>query len=81
MMNGEYDGMMGNDGWMMMWMLVWFLVVIAVLAVAVFAIVRWTRPRNESMDEAHQLLRRRFAAGEIDKDEYLSRQGDLGPPR
>lgn len=70
MMNGGYG-----------WMLVWLFIVVAVIAVAVFAVVRLARPRQESYDEAHELLRRRYAVGEIDKDEYMSRQTDLGRPR
>lgn len=73
-MNGDY-------GWTMMWMLVWLFIVVAVLAVAVFAVVRLARPRQESYDGAQELLRRLYAAGEIDKDEYVSREADLGRPR
>ena len=76
-MDGGYDGMMGG-GWMIAWMLLWLLIVGAVLAVAVFGIVRFSPPRNEPRDEALELLRRRYAAGEIDKDEYASRVSDLG---
>ena len=76
-MDGGYDGMMGG-GWMIAWMLVWILIVGAVLAVLVFGIVRFSQPRRESRDEALELLRHRYAAGEIDKDEYASRASDLG---
>ena len=76
MMNGSYDGMF--NGWMMGWMFVWFLVGVAILVVAVFAIVRLSRPRPKGYDEAHELLRRRFAAGEIDADEYASCRDGLG---
>lgn len=80
MLNGDHDGMMmnGGDGWMMIWMVIWLLIVLAVLAVAVFAIVRFTRPGGGSRDEALDVLRRRFAAGEIDEDEYSARRSNLG---
>lgn len=75
MMNGSYDGMMnGEYGWMF----VWFFIVVAVLAIAIFAVVKFARPGQEQPDEAHQLLRRRYASGEIDADEYASRQVGLG---
>ena len=70
----------GGGGWMMAWMLVWLLIVIGVLAVAVFAIVRFSSPRRDSRDDARDILRRRYAAGQVDKDEYLSRLADLDSP-
>ncbi len=69
------NGMMVGMG---VWMLLWVLVGIAVLALAVVGIlslVRRTdnpRPAPPSGEEpAEDLLRRRYAAGEIDEDEYL----------
>jgi len=56
------------------------LIVVGVLAVAVFAIVRFSSPRPQSRDDARDILRRRYAAGQIDKDEYLSRLADLDSP-
>lgn len=89
MMDHGYGGMMnGGYGGMALWMVVAFVIVIAVLAVVVFTIVRLTGPRStsrdearDSRDEARELLRHRYAAGEIDKDEFTSRQGDLGRSR
>lgn len=85
MMEGGMMGMMGG------WMLLWTLVGIAVLVVAVLAAI-WlikhrspARPdttptalgkRNE-VASAQELLRRRYAAGEIDREEYLRMQRDL----
>lgn len=78
MMDGDYNGMMGGGyGWMMAWMLIWFLVAIALVAVAVFAVVRFSGPRTKSRDAALSELRRRYAAGELDDDEYRRRRAGL----
>ncbi|SFQ69592.1 putative membrane protein [Amycolatopsis arida] len=73
------DGMMGM-GW---WMLLWGLVGLAVLTLAVLGIV-WlvrsltNRPAAPLEDPARAELRRRYAAGQLDRDEYLRRLDDLG---
>ena len=66
---------------MMMWMLVWGLVGLAVLAVLVAGIV-WFVGGNATggaprEPEPADVLRRRYAAGEIDEDEYLRRLSGL----
>jgi putative membrane protein len=77
------DGMMGaGHGWMMVvWSLLWLLALAAVLAVAVFGILRFSDRPTVKDDEANMLLRRRYALGEIDRDEYLSRRDDLDSTR
>lgn len=85
MMDG---GMMG--GGMMAAMGIWvLLVVITLLAVLVFSVlgsvwlVRRLRqdvggtPVSWNSDSAHDMLRRRYAAGEIDDDEYERRLSAL----
>ncbi len=74
-------GMMGGMG---VWMLLWVLVGIAVLALVVVGIlwlVRRTdnpRPAPPSGEEPPEdLLRRQYAAGEIEEDEYLRRHAGL----
>lgn len=74
-------GMMGGMG---LWMLLWALVGIAVVALAVLGIVWLVRrtdssrpvPRTQS-ESAEDVLRRRYAAGEIDEDEYVRRRAGL----
>lgn len=76
------DGMMGM-GWMM---LVWGLAGLAVLALLVAGVV-WLvrssqdrgRPALSAADEdaAERELRRRYAAGEIDQEEYTRRLDTL----
>lgn len=70
-------------GMMMMWMLLWGLVGLALLGLAVVGIVTMVRrsdrdedriPRMESPEE---VLKRRYAAGEIGEDEFFARRAGL----
>lgn len=76
-MNGTDMGMSG----MMVWMLVAGLLGLAALAAVVvgtvWAMRRWSAPSRQSAESAQEQLRRRFAAGEIDEDDYLSRRALL----
>ena len=75
MMEGGMMGMMG--GWMLLWALVGIaLLVVAVLA-AIWLVKHRTPARPDAATSAEELLRRRYAAGEIDREEYLRMQGDL----
>lgn len=71
--------MMG--GMMVWWMALWGLVVIAILVAAVFGLVWLVRNASGSVvprtDGAEEVLRRRYAEGQIDQDEFLSRQAEL----
>jgi putative membrane protein len=72
-------------------MLLWALVGLAVLVLAVLAAVWLARRlspgrrdalpsapgRRDEAPSAQELLRRRYAAGEIDREEYLRMQRDL----
>ena len=81
---GHDGGMM--DGGMMMgmmggWMLLWALVGLALLVVAVLAAVWLVKHRSPAGPGAgpgpEEVLRRRYAAGEIDREDYLRMQRDL----
>lgn len=75
--------MMDGMGGMMMWMLLWGvvgLVLIALAVVGVVAMVRRSdreRDRTPAVDSPDEVLKRRYAAGEIGEDEYLSRRAGL----
>ncbi len=82
---GDMMAMMG--GWMLLWALVGLaLLVLAVLG-AIWLARRLSRDRREEAHgsprrpdkapSAQELLRRRYAAGDIDRDEYLRMQRDL----
>lgn len=69
-------GMMGTGWW---WMLVWSLVGLAILIAAIAAVVWLTRqaPAGATRHSAEDVLRRRYAAGEIGRDEFMQRLQDL----
>lgn len=70
-------------GGMMMWMLLWGLVGLAVLGLAVVGIVTMVRrsdrdgDRVPKVESPEEVLKRRYAAGEIDGDEFLTRRAGL----
>ncbi|WP_219418102.1 SHOCT domain-containing protein [Pseudonocardia nigra] len=82
------DGMMGDGmmGAMGIWGILAILTLLAVLVVAVLASIWLVRKLREDgrtptttvgAESAHEALRRRYAAGEIDDDEYEHRLAAL----
>jgi putative membrane protein len=74
-------GMEGMGG-MMLWMLIWGLVGLALLVLTVVGIVWLVRRGTGSNQPAppespEEILRRRYAAGELDEDEYFRRRAGL----
>jgi putative membrane protein len=63
----------GGSGWWMMGVGILFWVVLIVLAVWLVVRVTGQRPSASGSESAEELLRRRFASGEIDSDEYERR--------
>ena len=63
------------------WMVLWGLLAVALIVLAVVGTVWLVRSLTTDKPAARQSwddeLRRRYAAGEIDRDEYLRRQQDL----
>lgn len=73
---------MGWMGGMMLWMLIWGLVGLALLALMVVGIVWLVRGGNGTKrlpppESPEEILRRRYAAGELDEDDYLRRRAGL----
>ena len=70
-------------GGMMLGMLIWGLLAVALLVLAILATVwlarHMTGAGNPSAahESPEDILRRRYAAGELDEDEYLSRRAGL----
>jgi len=64
-MMGGFDWGMGLSGWL--WMVLAVVLVVAVVLAAVAAIPRRDRP---PIDDAAQILKARFARGEISTEEY-----------
>jgi putative membrane protein len=83
--NGTCDMEMGGMemGGMMLGMAIWGLLGLALLALAIVATVWLARRMNATGDPSparespEDILRRRYAAGELDEDEYLSRRAGL----
>lgn len=77
MMHGEGDHMM--SGWMNGWMLLWALLALALIVLAVVAtvwLVQHLAGRPSGNDQT-RLLEQRYAAGDIDRDEFMQRRADL----
>jgi len=77
-MNGGMDMTFGwhyANGWMMGAGLLFPLLLLVLIGVGIWLLVRNLnqRPAMSSPNEAEEVLRRRFAAGEIDADEYERR--------
>lgn len=77
----DMDGM--GIGGMMIGMLIWGLLGLALLALAIVATIWLVRglTRRGEPDSTHEspedILRRRYASGELDQDEYQSRRSQL----
>lgn len=71
-----YDGGWGMGGGLVLWTLI----LVAVVVVLVFFVFRGNglgqRSTNPS-DSPEEILKRRYARGEIDRDEYERRLNDL----
>ncbi|MCC7024188.1 MAG: SHOCT domain-containing protein [Thermomicrobiales bacterium] len=74
MMNGW-----GMTGWGWGWMTIWWLLAIVIIALLVAAALRNSSGARsaESPDSALAVLRRRYAAGEIDEAEFRRRRAEL----
>ncbi len=71
-------GMMWGWGvWMVLWGLVGLTVLVAGVLAIVWLIRNLTSQGRREGDPAEQELRRRYAAGEIARDQYLEMSSDL----
>lgn len=72
-------------GGMMAWMVIWALLGVALLVLAIVGTVRLVRgsttknqrDSNSAVESPEEVLRRRYAGGEIDEEEYLQRRAGL----
>lgn len=81
--SGGVQNMMGMMGFMGFGMLMWLVVVAAVIGVVVYFVIRTTRRDStfsgirSSHREPMDILRERYAKGEIDRDTYERMKNDL----
>jgi putative membrane protein len=68
-----------DGGWWMMGltMVVWVLLLVLLVALIVWLVSRASRGPDRGVDSAEEVLRRRFAAGDIDAEEYERRLSAL----
>lgn len=80
MMGGMMDGMMGS-GMMATWMILsWILLLALVVAVALAIVwmMRRLRPAEQPIETPYMILKRRYAAGEIDAEQFEKMKYQLG---
>jgi putative membrane protein len=58
-------------------MVVFVIAVIAVVVIGIALVVRGSTASKPVLDDPKEVLKRRYAAGEIDEDEYLRRMSGL----
>ena len=59
------------------WMWIFWILVIALIVFLVQRPLPWMGPRDESSLSAEEILKRRYARGEIGKEEYERKLEDL----
>ncbi len=69
--------MSGMMGWMLVAGLLGLAVLVTVVVGTAWAIRRWSAPGHQGAESAQDQLKRRFAAGDIGEDDYLSRHALL----
>ena len=75
MMNGGY-GM--GWGWSIIMMAFWIAVIVGIISLIRWVVVSTNKGREtRAEDSAIEILKRRYASGEINKDEYEEKKKDL----
>jgi putative membrane protein len=59
------------------WMWIFWILVIVLIVYAIWRPSPWTGPRDESSLSAEEILKRRYARGEVGKEEYDRKLEDL----
>ena len=75
--HGGMDGVM-YDGVGFGWMLLWTIILISIPVALVYLLVTRREKTGRTDDDALAVLRRRYAEGEIDEEEFETRRAKLG---
>lgn len=68
----------GNMGWMGFWMVFGWIIGLAVLILLVWIVARAAGgPPGRAEETPEQILKRRYARGEMDREDYERRLSDL----
>jgi putative membrane protein len=67
-----------NGDWHVGWMTVWWLLAVVLIAVVVWVLVRAGGTLGGGRETPEQILKRRYASGEIDRETYQRMLTDLG---
>lgn len=77
-MMGNYDGMGGGFGFGGGFMILWWVILIAIIVVAARWLITYYGAGRRSVEsKALEILKERYARGEIDEAEYQKRKHDL----
>lgn len=71
------DGMMGGGVWMFFNMIFSILVIVGIVWLAVWAIQRAGGKGEQGNESSLEILKKRYAQGEISKEEYEEKKRDL----
>ena len=64
-------------GWHMGWMALWWVFAFGVIALFVWLLAKAAGPAVREGESPELILKRRYARGDIDRDEYERRSSDL----
>ncbi|QKT05039.1 SHOCT domain-containing protein [Ectothiorhodospiraceae bacterium 2226] len=69
---------MGYDGWGFGMHALWWLFWVVLIVGVIFALLQGSGRREARRETPYEILQRRYAEGEISKDEYEERKRTLG---
>ncbi|HLG30352.1 MAG TPA: SHOCT domain-containing protein [Candidatus Brocadiales bacterium] len=75
MENWTMDGGMGI--WMLFNMVFWVLVIIGIVLLVIWVVRRAGGERSKAANSALEILKKRYARGEITKEEYEEKKRDI----
>ncbi len=66
-----------HGDWHMGWMAIWWILGLALVAIVAWALLSSARSRGGARESPEEVLKRRYAEGEIDRDTYQRMLADL----